>query len=440
MIVKKYQGTTEEEAVKKAQEDLGNSAVVLNVKELKQRGIFRLFKKDVVEITAALEEDEFKNGINKRKPSFTNTAGGTSAAASEMGIQTTLVKPINSNTSSGVNLVADEKIDVKSDSGSAMLEQKLDVLHNLLQSQINQNVEKNTPAHNSNKSGTDGDAAVDNNGKSAVAERENTNMKFIKLIYKKLVDNEVDEKYADMIMGDIEGSLKKESNIDSILAAAYQKIILKLGEADDINIAEKPKVIFFVGPTGVGKTTTIAKIASRFKLEQQARVAFITSDTYRIAAVEQLNTYASIIDSPVSVIYSADELEEAVKEYKDYDLIMVDTAGRSHKSSEQMDELGDMLARTRALSEDFDVKVYLVLSITTKYKDLVNITERYKDIDDWSIIFTKLDETLSLGNILNIRMLTGASLSYTTSGQNVPNDIELINEQSIAKQLLGGNS
>ena len=442
MIVKKYQGTTEEEAVKKAQEDLGNSAVVLNVKELKQRGIFRLFKKDVVEITAALEEDEFKNGINKRKPSFTNPAVVTLAAAFEMGIQTAPVKTLSSNTSSGVNLVADENIAVKSDSGSgsAMLEQKLDVLHNLLQSQINQNVEKNTMARNSNKSGTEGESSGDNNGKSAVAERENTNMKFIKLIYKKLVDNEVDEKYADMIMGDIEGSLKKESNIDSILAAAYQKIILKLGEADDINIAEKPKVIFFVGPTGVGKTTTIAKIASRFKLEQQARVAFITSDTYRIAAVEQLNTYASIIDSPVSVIYSADELEEAVKEYKDYDLIMVDTAGRSHKSSEQMDELGDMLARTRALSEDFDVKVYLVLSITTKYKDLVNITERYKDIDDWSIIFTKLDETLSLGNILNIRMLTGASLSYTTSGQNVPNDIELINEQSIAKQLLGGNS
>ena len=440
MIVKKYQGTTEEEAVKKAQEDLGNSAVVLNVKELKQRGIFRLFKKDVVEITAALEEDELKNGINKRKPSFTNPAVGTSAAASEMGIQTASVKNLSSSTPSGVNLVAGEKIAVKSDSGSAMLEQKLDVLHNLLQSQINQNVEKNTMARNSNKSGTEGESSGDNNGKSAVAERENTNMKFIKLIYKKLVDNEVDEKYADMIMGDIEGSLKKESNIDSILAAAYQKIILKLGEADDINIAEKPKVIFFVGPTGVGKTTTIAKIASRFKLEQQARVAFITSDTYRIAAVEQLNTYASIIDSPVSVIYSADELEEAVKEYKDYDLIMVDTAGRSHKSSEQMDELGDMLARTRTLSEDFDVKVYLVLSITTKYKDLVNITERYKDIDDWSIIFTKLDETLSLGNILNIRMLTGASLSYTTSGQNVPNDIELINEQSIAKQLLGGNS
>ena len=196
MIVKKYQGTTEEEAVKKAQEDLGNSAVVLNVKELKQRGIFRLFKKDVVEITAALEEDEFKNGINKRKPSFANPAVGTLAAASEMGIQTAPVKTLSSNTSSGVNLVADEKIAVKSDSGSgsAMLEQKLDVLHNLLQSQINQNVEKNTMARNSNKSGTEGESSRDNNGKSAVAERENTNMKFIKLIYKKIVDNEENEK------------------------------------------------------------------------------------------------------------------------------------------------------------------------------------------------------------------------------------------------------
>jgi flagellar biosynthesis protein FlhF len=156
--------------------------------------------------------------------------------------------------------------------------------------------------------------------------------------------------------------------------------------------------------------------------------------------VEQLNTYASIIDSPVSVIYSADELVDAVKQYKDYDLIMVDTAGRSHKSEDQMDELGAMLTKAKSLYDEFDSKIYLVLSITTKYKDLVDITERYKDINDWSIVFTKLDETCALGNILNIRMLTGASLSYTTSGQNVPNDIELINEQSLAKLLLGGNT
>ena len=429
MIVKKYQGATEEEAIKKAQEDLGNKAVVLNVKTLQQRGVFRLFKKDVVEITAALEEEEFKNGINQRKPVM-----GDDASKIVVGTQVTPSRPLNARSDSKVNLVADEKISVPAESNSTVLEQKLDSLHNLLQSQMAKEAAKEAEKPASSE------VTRENAGQKKVSERENSNMKFIKLIYKKLIDNEVDEKYADQIMSDIEGSLKKESNIDSILAAAYQKIILKLGEADDIEIGDKPKVIFFVGPTGVGKTTTIAKVASRFKLEQQAKVAFITSDTYRIAAVEQLNTYASIIDSPVSVIYSADELEEAVNTYKDYDLIMVDTAGRSHKSEDQMDELGDMLANTKALKDNFDVKVYLVLSITTKYKDLVNITERYKDIDDWSIIFTKLDETCALGNILNIRMLTGAALSYTTSGQNVPNDIELINEQSLAKQLLGGNT
>ncbi len=429
MIVKKYQGATEEEAIKKAQGDLGNKAVVLNVKTLQQRGVFRLFKKDVVEITAALEEEEFKNGINQRKPVM-----GDDASKMVVGTQVTPSRPLNARSNSKVNLVADEKISVPAESNSAVLEQKLDSLHNLLQSQMAKEAAKEAEKPASSE------VTQENAGQKKVSERENSNMKFIKLIYKKLIDNEVDEKYADQIMSDIEGSLKKESNIDSILAAAYQKIILKLGEADDIEIGDKPKVIFFVGPTGVGKTTTIAKVASRFKLEQQAKVAFITSDTYRIAAVEQLNTYASIIDSPVSVIYSADELEEAVNTYKDYDLIMVDTAGRSHKSEDQMDELGDMLANTKALKDNFDVKVYLVLSITTKYKDLVNITERYKDIDDWSIIFTKLDETCALGNILNIRMLTGAALSYTTSGQNVPNDIELINEQSLAKQLLGGNT
>lgn len=429
MIVKKYQGATEEEAIKKAQEDLGNKAVVLNVKTLQQRGVFRLFKKDIVEITAALEEEDFKSSINQRKPVMSDESSKV-----VVGTQVTPSRPLNSRNDSKVNLVADENISIPSESNAAVLEQKLDSLHNLLQSQMAKEAAKDSAIPADIKS--EGEAA----GKKVISERENSNMKFIKLIYKKLVDNEVDEKYADQIMSDIEGSLKKESNIDSILAAAYQKIILKLGEADDIEIGYKPKVIFFVGPTGVGKTTTIAKVASRFKLEQQAKVAFITSDTYRIAAVEQLNTYASIIDSPVSVIYSADELEEAVNAYKDYDLIMVDTAGRSHKSEDQMDELGDMLAKTKALKDSFDVKVYLVLSITTKYKDLVNITERYKDIDDWSIIFTKLDETCALGNILNIRMLTGAALSYTTSGQNVPNDIELINEQSLAKQLLGGNT
>ena len=140
----------------------------------------------------------------------------------------------------------------------------------------------------------------------------------------------------------------------------------------------------------------------------------------------------------MSVVYSADELEHCLEEYKDYDLILVDTAGRSHKAEGQMDELMELMERTRQKSDEFDVDIYLTLSVTTKSKDLVSIVERYQDIKDWSVIFTKLDETCSLGNILNIRMITDAPLSYTTLGQNVPNDIEVIDKQALAKQLLGG--
>lgn len=428
MIVKKFQAATETEAIMKAKEELGSKAVVLNVKTLKQRGIFRLIKKDVVEITAALEEDEFINGINRNRPAFDNHIAAAGKPVRSSNYEAATAEPKNG----GINLVANENIQLNPE--TAALEQKLDSLHSLLQTQINAASDLRNEGSNEIKD----DDFIDE-GHRIVKERENKNMKFLRLIYNKLIDNEVNEKYANQIIDDIESSLKKESNIDSILSAVYQKIILKLGEPNSIVLKDKPKVVFFIGPTGVGKTTTIAKIASKFKLEDNAKVAFITSDTYRIAAVEQLNTYAAIIDSPVSVVYSPEELGEYLEDYKNYDLIMVDTAGRSHHCEEQMTELEDLLDKAEGYRDRFDIDIYLTLSITTKYKDLVNITERYKDIKGWSVIFTKLDETCALGNVLNIRMLTGAQLSYTTTGQNVPNDIEIINQQALAKKILGGN-
>jgi flagellar biosynthesis protein FlhF len=320
---------------------------------------------------------------------------------------------------------------------TAVIEQKLDSLQQLLKNRVDREYSADRPVQSAEEIPAVHEDYSD--GRRVVQERENTNYKFLQLIYKKMLDNDVDEKCADSIIGDIEHSLKRESNIDSILSAVYQKVILKLGEPKTITLQEgRPKAVFFIGPTGVGKTTTIAKIASKFKLEEHAKVAFITSDTYRIAAVEQLNTYASIISCPVSVVYSADELEDCLEEYKDYDLILIDTAGRSHKAEEQMDELASLIERTKQKKDEFDVDIYLTLSVTTKSKDIASIIEKYEDIKDWSIIFTKLDETSSLGNILNVRMLTDAPLSYTTSGQNVPNDIEIIDKQALAKQLLGG--
>lgn len=416
MIVKKFEAPTENEAILKAKEELGSNAVVLNVKTLKQRGIFRLFKKDVVEITAALEEKEFAGNVSARK--------------------STNVKNDNLNaTKSSFNAVADEKIEIPADAES--IEKKLDSLHNMLKSQMDK---EQASVHDTKKSYEElASKKEESEEKNENSQNENSNFKFLQLIYNKLIDNEVDEKYANMIIEEIEGSIKKESNIDSLLANVYQKIILKLGEPLPIELNDKTKVVFFIGPTGVGKTTTIAKIASLFKLEMQKKVAFVTADTYRIAAVEQLNTYASIIDCPVNVIYSSDELSQSLEELKDYDLILVDTAGRSHKSEEQMLEIAALYAEACKEKDKYDIECYLTLSATTKYRDLIKITENYKDIENYRLIFTKLDETCSLGNILNIRLNTNARLSYTTSGQNVPNDIEIINEQEVAKQLLGGN-
>lgn len=448
MIVKKFQAPTETEAVLKARDELGSSAVVLNVKTLKQRGIFRLFRKDMVEITAAQEENE--GAGEKSRTSFDEIAGdvladtdmtpqeGPAAAYTPSGYAPRVSKPVRSPRPAGAYQPSSQV----SAADTAAIEQKLDSLQQLLKNRMDYDytVSKERTA---DRAAQDVQNSYELNGadegRRVVQERENTNYRFLQLIYKKMLENDVNEKCADSIIGDIENSLKKESNIDSILAAVYQKVILKLGEPHIITLQEdKPKVAFFIGPTGVGKTTTIAKIASKFKLEEHARVAFITSDTYRIAAVEQLNTYASIISCPVSVVYSADELEHCLEEYKDYDLILVDTAGRSHKAEGQMDELMELIERTRQKSDEFDVDIYLTLSVTTKSKDLVSIVERYQDIKDWSVIFTKLDETCSLGNILNIRMITDAPLSYTTLGQNVPNDIEVIDKQALAKQLLGG--
>ncbi|WP_337461592.1 DEAD/DEAH box helicase family protein, partial [Jutongia sp.] len=217
----------------------------------------------------------------------------------------------------------------------------------------------------------------------------------------------------------------------------YQKIVLKIGRPRLIDLhAKKKKYVFFIGPTGVGKTTTIAKIASMLKLSGKVKVALVTSDTYRIAAVEQLKTYANILGVPLKVVYSADEMENAMEELEEYDLVLIDTAGRSHNNKEQKEDIHRLLETVPEEQRE----VFLVMSATTKYRDLVKISQSYSEITKYSLIFTKLDETDAIGNVFNIRMLTGAPLSYMTWGQNVPDDIGKVDAQKMAKQLLGGNN
>jgi len=398
MIVKKYIASTEKEAILLAQAELGSNAVVLNVKNIKTRGFFGLFSKKKVEIMAALEEKDFASNLNEKKPEF---------------------KPVQNTT---LDIKVDDKVkSYDTYQKPNAIEEKLDSLHTLLKEQMTA-PEKTF-------------AKVEK--QELNEEKKNPNFKYLKLMYNKLIDNEVDEKYANMIIDEIEESMKSEASLDGIISAVYQKIILKLDEPRPIEYGQKPKIILFMGPTGVGKTTTIAKLASKAKLNEGRKVGFITADTYRIAAVEQLNTYADILGVNVCVVYTKDEIENAIKELNNCDTIFLDTAGRSHKDSKQKEDLRDIIDAID--TNKFDLEKYLCLSATTKYKDLINIVEAYKDIEDFKVLFTKLDETVCLGNIYNVKLYTGAFLSYTTSGQNVPDDIEVVNVQKLAKQLLGGN-
>lgn len=391
MIIKKFQAATETEGILMAKHELGDAAVIMNIKTIKHRGIARLWKKDIVEVTAALEERA----------------------------HTTDKIPVKK-----INAIVDDntKPIMEVEKHNTAIEEKLNNLQNMLESKI---------------SSTNNKADVKIEEPKDDAKDKSVNFKFMQLVYRQLLDNEVDEKYANQIIGEIETSLKKESNIDSILAGIYQKIILKLGQPKVLEAEEKKtKLIFFLGPTGVGKTTTIAKLASYFKLEKKLKIGLITCDTYRIAAVEQLRTYANILDVPLQVVYTLEEFNMAVKSYADYDLIFVDTAGRSHKNNEQCNEVMHFINDCQ-IGENVKKEIFLVLSAATKYRDLIHITNVFGSIKNYSIVFTKLDETTCLGNILNMKLHTGVQLSYVTSGQAVPDDISIIDAQKIARNLLG---
>lgn len=391
MIIKKYQAVTESEAVAKAKEDLGTDAVIMNVKQVKYKGLRRLFKKDYVEVTAAVDEPDTKEAHKAKK------------------------EPVKTPESKSKDEIfqfdsdKEKQAEEKETPVTAAIEERLENLAQMLERQIQE-----SPAEEK--------------------ETQEQASKLVKLVFEQLINHEVTEENAREIMREIDN--KENLQLDDLLSSIYQKIVLKLGQMKTVELsAEKPKIVFFIGPTGVGKTTTIAKLASKFKIEKKAKIAIITADTYRVAAVEQIRTYANILSVPIEVVYHADELKPLYDKYQEYDLILIDTAGRSHKNETQQEDLQKLLETVA----DYPHEIYLVVSATTKYKDLTRITRTYSDISDYRLLFTKIDETDALGNILNIRMLTQKPLSYTTFGQNVPEDISITDAQGIAKQLLGGN-
>lgn len=440
MTINKFQGKTEEEAIEKAKSEMGQGLVIMNVRVVKPKGMFGFLKTPYYEVTAAMEDKE-------QSAVPTPAAGGVhrsiDLAADEQidlpkpgPVQPSAVRqvvpPVEPISEAAravgdiLNAHAAQQQQTEASKTSAftdtdVIEERLENLQQFLEKKL-----------------TD-DAPSKESGKEmeTVISEDEESVRIFRMLYRTLLDNEVDEVYINQLLDDVMKVARKGSSMDFILSHVYQKMILKFGNPHVITVkGKKPQIAFFIGPTGVGKTTTIAKIASKFKVEQGKRVAFLTADTYRISATEQLRTYANILDAPLTVIYAPEELPAAVSKLSDYDLIFVDTAGFSHKNEVQREDTKKLL---QLLGTQYQTIVYLVLSATTKYRDLKEICDMYRSISDYSLIFTKLDETSAYGNLLNIKLYADADISYMTNGQNVPDDIAVFQSQEIVKKLLGGD-
>ncbi len=411
MIIKKFTAKTEKEAIENARAELGEGVVVMNVKPVKNKGLFAFLKSPMMEVTVALEEESEK--LTAAVSAINSVIASSQNKEEEDAKSTPVIETSERRDRDNSNIIKERR------ENNSAIEEKLDSLQSLLEQQLQKPEEEKEESGEEEKEETETD-------------------KVMHLLHDTMLENEVDEKYAREIMDEIELINKPNIPFDYALANIYQKMILKFGKPSGIEPASNGiKLVFFIGPTGVGKTTTIAKIASKFRVDEKKKVALLTADTYRIAAAEQLRTYANILEVPFRVIYTVEEINKALEDFKDYDYILIDTAGHSHQNTTQKDNMRNII---HSVDDRVESEVHLVLSATTKYKDLISIADSYKEMADYKLIFTKLDETTTLGNLLNLRLYTGASLSYVTYGQNVPDDIEDFNPQKTVKRLLGGKN
>lgn len=400
MKVKRYVGETAQEAMQKVKSDLGRDAIILTTRKIRKKGLAGFFTKPLVEVVATIDNDISTGGIPQKVQDIRPSAQQI-------------------------------KEEYNSSSGSFIKE-------------LNANMQKNTKqqqAHKENKELIQQDFMELKNMLSKVydavkVDYENTKLSNVVRKYlKTLEDYEVDKVIINEIKEKLIETLDAEKQqSDAIVRNTIYNILSKyMKEPEPFSFTKGKKVIIVIGPTGVGKTTTIAKLAANMVLTEKKKVGLITSDTYRIAAVEQLKTYSEIIGVPLSIIYTPGEILNAIESYGNKDLILVDTAGRSHKDKYQLMELKTLI------KSSIDYEVYLVISATTKFSDCIEIIKNYSFLDDYRLLFTKLDETSAFGVILNVAYITKKPISYITTGQSVPDDIEIADNSKIINCLLGDN-
>lgn len=374
MFIKRFKAKDMPEAIKKIRSEFGPDAIIIDSKPIRNKGIRGLFQKKIVEVVAAYEPDKSKT-LGRR----------------DVG------KPANETKAVKKKNVQQEKID-----------QLTKQLENL----------QDTVAEFSNK--------------IRIANKETT-LTFTPEVlgfYNRLLEQDVKEELAKEICVQTQdiGS-KKAIEYHSV---AKQLVKDRLGEPAPFKLKNfKRNVLMFAGPTGAGKTTTLAKLASMFALDQNLNIGLINMDTYRIGAIEHINIYADIMDIPLMTAYNAEELREAIKVFEDKDVVLIDTAGKTMGDEAYKKEIEEYL-KVGEVDE-----VILVVSATTGNKACKEIFDNFSFVDEYKLIITKLDELSVWGSVLNISDCSKHPPSYITQGQNVPDDIYEADLPEIALSICG---
>ncbi|MDD2201754.1 MAG: flagellar biosynthesis protein FlhF [Firmicutes bacterium] len=387
------------EALNKVRADLGPEAVILDARQCKARGLARILavfgigQRPMFEVLAAIDGDSeaWGRGFSTVLESAREARGTTTEPAfgPEPGVSGTSLQ----SEGNGYRVAEEQdmrpQVATEENGQEAVAYSRVDATLNLIARE------------------------------SAVRARVHSLPAEMVAVYQFLVDEDVSEKTAFRLANAVASKYEcAPDGSDAVLEWAFDEVANLVGVSGPIEVVRgRRKVVGLIGPTGVGKTTTIAKIAAGFALVEKARTALITADTYRIAAIEQIKTYAEIIGVPWEVVYSPRDMETALAKHSDAELVLIDTAGRSPNSPTRMYELRSMM--DAALPEE----IHLVLSATTRRQDLDHLVDRFAQVGFDKVILTKLDESSTLGAIFNIHARSGRPFSYFANGQSVPEDI-----------------
>ena len=385
MIYRVYRAPTYKEAVLKAKMDMGSDVYIIARKEVKEGGFLGMFATVMTEITVAKNEDR---GVGQGN--FAKQGGGGQKAA---GV---------------ITAKEQQKGHVDSTDSTAMLSEGSPGDVSVMRELMEIKKQLKTILHDRSEE---------------VAEESQV----LEALLDQLRRNDFAEEYMAQVRNrfETELTLKDIQNPEAVREQLKNHVLENIQVSGPITVGKaSPRIVVLVGPTGVGKTTTIAKLAASFGVLQKKKVELLTIDSYRIAAIEQLGKYAELMQLPFSVINSREDYKNAVMNSKS-EILFVDTVGRSQKNNLGLAELRDILDGVKS-----EMDIYLVLSATTKYRDAMDVIARFNQLVYKNIIITKLDETNTVGPLLSI-LGNGKKISYFTTGQSVPDDIEIARKEKL---------